>query len=133
MDRAELSDWLRLTLASGVGNETARKLLSAFGLPQSVFSQSSAALQQVVSAAQAAALKVEPPELENLLDVTWRWLQASGTGAAQRQILALSDPDYPVSLLNIEDPPLMLYLLGGAALPAPGLAFGGVPSIAVVG
>ena len=133
MDRNELAAWLRLTLASGVGNETARKLLSAFGLPQSVFSQSSAALQQVVSAAQAAALKVEPPELENLLDVTWRWLQESGTGAAQRQILALSDPDYPALLLNIEDPPLMLYLLGGAALPAPSLAFGGVPSIAVVG
>jgi DNA processing protein len=133
MDRAELSDWLRLTLASGVGNETARKLLSAFGLPQSVFSQSTVALQQVVSAAQAAALKVEPPELANLLDVTWRWLQESGTGADQRQILTLSDPDYPASLLNIEDPPLMLYLLGGAALPASGLTLSGVPSIAVVG
>ena len=133
MDRAELSDWLRLTLASGVGNETARKLLSAFGLPQSVFSQSTVALQQVVSAAQAAALKVEPLELASLLEVTWRWLQESGTGADQRQILTLSDPDYPASLLNIEDPPLMLYLLGGAALPASGLTLSGVPSIAVVG
>jgi DNA processing protein len=133
MDRDELAGWLRLALTGGVGNETARKLLTAFGLPASVFSQPSAALRQVVSAAQASALRVEPPDLAALLDRTWRWLQESGTGAAQRQILVLSDPDYPASLLNIEDPPLMLYLLGCAALPAPGLADNLNPCLGVVG
>ncbi|HEY5580239.1 MAG TPA: DNA-processing protein DprA [Rhodoferax sp.] len=113
MERDELAAWLRLTLSSGVGNASARKLLVAFGLPAAVFEQSSATLQQVVSAKQARALRSEPPELAALLEQTWAWLQESGAGSAQRQIVVLGDANYPQSLLNIEDPPLMLYLLGG--------------------
>lgn len=113
MERDELAAWLRLTLSSGVGNEAARKLLVAFGLPAAVFEQSSSTLQQVVSARQATALRAEPPELAPLLEQTWAWLQDTGVGGARRQIVVLGDANYPQSLLNIEDPPLMLYLLGG--------------------
>ena len=112
MERDELGSWLRLTLTPGVGNETARKLLAAFGLPDAVFSQSATALKQVVSTAQATALRAEPTELAALLELTWTWLQESGEKSAQRHIVVLGDPDYPASLLSIEDPPLMLYLLG---------------------
>jgi len=113
VERDELAAWLRLTLSSGVGLEAARKLLAAFGLPAAVFEQSSSALQQVVSAKQATALRTEPPELAALLEQTWAWLQDTGVGSARRQIVVLGDANYPQSLLNIEDPPLMLYLLGG--------------------
>lgn len=113
MERDELAAWLRLTLSSGVGNEAARQLLVAFGLPAKVFEQSSSTLQQVVSARQATALRAEPPELAPLLEQTWAWLQDTGVGGARRQIVVLGDANYPQSLLNIEDPPLMLYLLGG--------------------
>jgi DNA processing protein len=112
MEREELAAWLRLTLTPGVGNGTARKLLAAFGLPRAVFSQSGVALRQVVSEAQANSLRTEPPELAALLDLTWTWLQDAGAGRAQRQIVVLGDADYPASLLTIEDPPLLLYLLG---------------------
>ena len=112
MEREELAAWLRLTLTPGVGNETARKLLAAFGLPDAVFGQSAAALLQVVNPAQATALRAEPLELAALLERTWTWLQEAGPDSAQRQILVLGDADYPASLLTIEDPPLMLYLLG---------------------
>jgi DNA processing protein len=112
MERDELGSWLRLTLTPGVGNGTARKLLAAFGLPETVFTQSVAALGQVVSSAQAISLRSEPPELADLLSLTWTWLQSAGEGGARRHILVLGDADYPVSLLSIEDPPLMLYLLG---------------------
>ncbi len=112
MERDELNDWLRLTLTPGVGNGTARKLLSAFGLPQNVFRQTLPALLQVVSQVQAAALRSEPTELAELLTVTWDWLQTSGDGVAQRHIVVLGDADYPASLLAMDDPPLMLYLLG---------------------
>src|SRR5665647_2375531 len=125
MERDELAAWLRLTLTSGVGNERARKLLLAIGLPQAVFDQSAAALAQVVSATQAAAVRVEPPELAPLLELTWAWLQESGDRNGQRQIVVLGDADYPASLLTIEDPPLMLYLLGAGNFEA--------SSIAVVG
>ena len=116
MEREELGSWLRLTLTPGVGNETARKLLAAFGLPEAVFRQSRVALEQVVHEAQAAALRVQPNELAALLDLTLNWLRESGTAGAQRQIIVLGDADYPASLLRIDDPPLMLYLLGAGKL-----------------
>ena len=118
MERDELGSWLRLTLTSGVGNGSARKLLAAFGLPEAIFSQSTQALQQVVSAAQAISLRTEPAELAALLNATWTWLQDSGQDSAQRHILVLGDADYPASLLAMEDPPLMLYLLGAGKFAA---------------
>jgi len=110
MEREELGAWLRLTLTPGVGNDSARKLLAAFGLPESIFTQPVAALAQVVSRKQATSLHTEPPELAALLDTTWRWLDAD---RRQRRVVVLGDPVYPQSLLTIEDPPLMLYLMGG--------------------
>lgn len=129
MERDELGSWLRLSLTPGVGNETARKLLAAFGLPDAVWRQSASAIRQVAQPSQVLSLRTEPNELPALLDLTWHWLQASGGGAARRQILVLGDPDYPPSLLTIDDPPLMLYLLGAGSLASNTL----VNSIAVVG
>jgi DNA processing protein len=60
VDREELAAWLRLTLSEGVGNDSARRLLAAFGLPQAIFSQTLQALEQVVSPQKAADLTVEP-------------------------------------------------------------------------
>ena len=121
MERDELVGWLRLTLTPGVGNSAARKLLAAFGLPQSIFTQTTAALSQVVSPLQASELRREPPGLAVLLETTWQWLcagdgSAPTPGMALRRILVLSDAAYPAGLLNIEDPPLMLYLLGAGFL-----------------
>lgn len=113
MDRDELAAWLRLTLSEGVGNESARRLLAAFGLPQAIFSQSLAALEQVVSAPQAAQLLAEPEGLAPLLDTTWAWLQGQDE-TGQRRIITLGDPAYPASLLATEDPPLLLYTMGQA-------------------
>ncbi|MFM2276006.1 MAG: hypothetical protein RL211_1878 [Pseudomonadota bacterium] len=110
MEREELAAWLRLTLTPGVGNGSARKLLAAFGLPESIFTQPIAALAQVVSRKQATSLHAEPPELAALLETTWNWLEAD---RARRHIVVLGDTAYPQSLLTIEDPPLMLYLMGG--------------------
>ncbi len=133
MERQELDLWLRLTLTPGVGNATARKLLSAFGLPQSVFQQSASALRQVVNEAQTNALLATPRELDALLELTWNWLAQSGPGSARRRILVLGDPNYPPSFLSIEDPPLLLYLLGAGSLASDSLGNGQINSIAIVG
>ena len=125
MEREELASWLRLALTPGVGNDTARKLLNAFGLPSQVFRTPSAALRQRVTPAQAAALAQEPPELATQLDTTLAWLDGA-TDGSPRRVLHLADPDYPSALLDTEDPPLMLYLLGKAARGWP-------PAIAIVG
>ena len=115
MERDELAAWLRLTLTPGVGNDTARRLLAAFGLPQAIFQQGGAALRQVVTSAQADALAREPEGLPALLQATGDWLAAAEGGLARR-IATLGDSAYPASLLAIEDPPLMLYLLGQVQL-----------------
>jgi len=115
MDRTELSCWLRLSLTPGVGNETARKLLASFGLPDAIFAQSFSALRQVVNERQAQALSTLPEGLDAQLQATWDWLHAcrdDKTPGSAKAILTLADPRYPPALLATEDPPLMLYLQG---------------------
>ncbi len=109
MEREEREAWRRLSLTPGIGNESARRLLAAFGLPQQVFAQDSTALQQLLSPAQASALQTPPPEWAELLERTWAWLQAA---PEQRTVLSLGDRAYPPDLLDIDDPPLLLHLNG---------------------
>ena len=131
VERDELAGWLRLALTPGVGNSSARKLLTAYGLPPRIFAQSIAALGERVSAKQAVALQQEPPELADLLETTWQWLQAD---PASRRVLTLGDPHYPACLLEMEDPPLMLYGLGAAQVwTGKRLALNPEYSLAVVG
>ena len=129
MEREELGDWLRLTLTPGIGNETARKLLAAFGLPHTLWQQSTGALQQIVSSTQAAALRSKPDALGALLDLTWNWLQQTEADGIQRRVVVLGDAGYPQALYRIEAPPLMLYLMGTGGL----AELASQRSIAVVG
>jgi DNA processing protein len=109
MEHAELAAWLRLQLTPGVGNAGARKLLTAFGLPQAIFDASPISLEQVVSTQQSTALKQTPVDLSDLLETTWTWLQGNPD---THRVFALGDADYPQSLLNMEDPPVLLYAMG---------------------
>lgn len=111
MDRAELEAWLRLTLTPGVGNDAARRLLAAFGLPQAIFDQSAAALRQLLTPAQASALAQVPDALPAQLQATLDWLDGAQDGVARR-VITLGDAAYPASLLAIEDPPCLLYAMG---------------------
>jgi DNA processing protein len=133
MDRDELAGWLRLTLSDGVGNDAARKLLAAFGPPKSIFSQALNALAQVVSMNQARQLATEPEGLAALLEKTWAWLHPAPNTSAPRGIATIGDPGYPASLLNIEDPPLMLYWLGVGSLDPASGHYDPERSIAIVG
>jgi len=104
----ELQAWLRLTLTPGVGNGTARQLLAAFGSAQAVFDQSALTLRQLGSDKLASAVQTEPANLAGQLQTTLDWLQAGD----DRRVITLGDAGYPMALLDIEDPPLMLYMLG---------------------
>lgn len=122
MERDELAAWLRLALTPGIGNGAARKLLAAFGLPQQLFGQSPLALEAVLTPAQARALRTEPEGWTSQVETTWQWLQQDGC----RGILTLADTGYPPALLQTEDPPLVLYLVGTQPRSWP-------PAVAVVG
>jgi DNA processing protein len=108
----ELASWLRLALTPGVGPESARRLLAAWGEPRAIFEQNDTALRQVVSQAQAQALLEEPQGWRALSDETWLWLQARPEPGMARSLITLGDRHYPAALLQIPDPPLMLYALG---------------------
>lgn len=114
MEREELAGWLRLILTPGVGPQTARRLLAAFGLPAQVFAQSRLALEQVAGAAVAAALQRVPEDADAVLARTWDWLQQEPD---RRAIVTLGDARYPPALLHIDEPPLLLYLMGRLDLP----------------
>jgi DNA processing protein len=107
LERAEVNAWLRLTLAPGIGNGTARKLLAAFGSAEAIFTQPEAALRQLGTDKLVSAVQQCPEALPALLQTTLAWLAAGG----DRSIATLGSASYPPSLLNIEDPPLMLYML----------------------
>jgi DNA processing protein len=108
VDALELQAWLRLTLSPGIGNGGARKLLAAFGSVQAVFAQSATALRQLGTDKLVNAIQSEPPTLAAQLQTTLDWLQAGD----DRRVVVLGDAAYPPALLDIEDPPLMLYMLG---------------------
>ena len=103
----ELGAWLRLSLTQGVGNETMRRLLAAWGSAPAVFQQNESTLRQVVQPAQARALMATPEGWHALLEDTRQWLQVPG-----HALVSLGDADYPAALLDIPDPPLMLYAMG---------------------
>ena len=110
IDPEELGAWLRLLETPGVGRESARRLLSAFGSPQAVIEASSAARRELVGPIQATALATEPEHLAALIAATLAWRQSAAS--EPRAVITLGDPLYPRALLATDDPPLLLYAQG---------------------
>lgn len=102
---AELASWLALNQIPGLGNEGLRRLLQAFGTPTQVFATPVHTLQQVVQPVIAATITQGWNE-ETLAPI------ASWLADPHNHIVTLADPDYPQALLNISDPPLLLYVKG---------------------
>lgn len=107
----ELAAWLRLLLAPRIGNASARRLLAQFGGPEQVFAAPQAAWESCISPAQATQLARLPEHFAQRCATTWHWLHSAPQGLG-RAIITLADPRYPASLLEMEDPPLLLYAEG---------------------
>ena len=104
----ELAAWLRLTLIPGIGGESQRKLLAAFGLPEAIFAAGRLATRSVIG--DRADLLFDFDTTEEV-DRNIEWASQPG-----QSILTLADSAYPQSLLQIADPPNVLYVRGNAAL-----------------
>lgn len=109
-DSGALAAWLALALSDGVSSGHGRRLLSAFGLPGEVLRASRAALCEVVPASVADALG-RGARVQEGIRKTLEWV-----AQPDRHILCLDDARYPRSLLEIPDPPLLLYAEGDIAL-----------------
>ncbi len=116
---ADLASWIALNQIPGLGNESLRRLLQAFGTPEHIYATPTHALKQVVKpdVAEAIAQGFD----EDVLVPTATWLED-----ARNSIVTLADSDYPQALFNITDPPLLLYVKGRRDLL-------NRPSLAVVG
>jgi DNA processing protein len=106
---AELAAWVRLTAVPGIGGESQRHLLKAFGLPEAIFAASGSALRSVIGAELAERLASHDASVE--VDAALRWAAEPGN-----RIVTLADPAYPRALLATADPPALLYVKGRAEL-----------------
>ncbi|HSB48778.1 MAG TPA: DNA-processing protein DprA [Burkholderiales bacterium] len=115
----ELAAWLRLSLTPGLTGEALRRLLSAFGDPERVLAARPGALAQHVGAAAAAA--IHQGDATDAVAAAGRWLEDPANS-----VMTLADPQYPPRLLQIPDPPPLLYVMGRVELLSR-------PSLAIVG
>lgn len=106
----DLESWLRLSLVPGVGNQSLRKLLMAFGAPQQILAASHATLAKIVPAAVAAAI-CDGGAGADQLDAIAGWLENPAN-----HIVTLADTAYPQALLQTPDPPPLIYVKGRIGL-----------------
>jgi DNA processing protein len=103
-----LAAWLRLEQAAGIGVIAAHKLLSVFGSPECIFAADPAHLRSAVGE-QLAMTLLAPPSAATLelIEKTRAWAACAGN-----HVLTLADAAYSHLLLQIADPPLLLYAKG---------------------
>ncbi|MBP6675999.1 MAG: DNA-processing protein DprA [Vitreoscilla sp.] len=109
MSDDELLAWLRLVQAPGVGPGATRRLLAAFGSPQAVLRASPASWREVAGHEAATGLAQNHDDIATLHASTVAWLRAA---PETRHVVTLGDPAYPDTLLQIADPPVLLYAEG---------------------
>ena len=101
----DAADWIALSLVPGLGGEGFRRLLKSFGLPAHILGASHNQLSGIVKAEVARA--IADCSSSEAVERTLAWLDSAGN-----QLVTLADADYPAQLLEIPDPPPLLYLKG---------------------
>jgi len=116
---SEPAAWLALHLARGLSAAQLRALLGRFASPAAVLAQSRSSLAGVIPSTTAEAVLNEVDS--DRVKAALTWLEH-----ADNHLVTLADSDYPKLLLEIPDPPPLLYLKGRRDLL-------GAPCLAVVG
>ena len=113
------SQWLALIRAPGVGSRSIHKLLQHFGSIADIFSASASQLHAAGIKSAICTAILQPDE--RLIASDSAWLEAS-----DHHLITWGDPDYPVLLSEIPDPPAALFLKGNPELLK-------LPQLAIVG
>jgi DNA processing protein len=109
--------WVALALTPGLGSIRARKLVERFAGVENVF-------RATLTELEAAGLRAESAQAialgQSLESAEEELIRATSAGAA---VITLEDEAYPVTLKNIYDPPVLLYVRGEVSvLSDPGMA-----------
>ncbi|MGH8739462.1 MAG: DNA-processing protein DprA [Burkholderiales bacterium] len=100
-----LASWLQLTLTPGLGAAALRAMLRQFGLPQAVLERKRSELAPYASPDVLAAL--ESRQVQDAVARALEW-----AGQPDHHVVTLADEAYPRLLLEIADPPPVLYAAG---------------------
>jgi DNA processing protein len=111
--------WIALSLVPDLGPKAFCRLLGRFGTPDDVFAAATSDLKEVVPAPIAEC--ISDGYQERLLAPALAWLDETG-----HAVITLADERYPARLLEIADPPPLIYVDGEpATLNLPALAIVG--------
>lgn len=105
----DLALWIALSWVRGLGSQTFCQLLRAFGDPAGVYAATRKQLRDVVAVDIADEISAGPNH--DLISPALAWLQHEGN-----HVITLADQAYPKALLEIPDPPPLLYAKGNLQL-----------------
>ena len=100
-----LASWLQLTLTPGLGSAAIRAMLRQYGLPHLVLARKVSEL--AVHAAPAVVEALHSEAVGRAVEAALAWLERPGNA-----LVTLADAAYPRLLLEIPDPPPLLYARG---------------------
>ncbi len=101
----DIAYWVALSLIDGIGSVTLCQLLRKFGSPAGVFAASRSQLKEIVD--DQIASSIASGLDENAVAPTLTWLSNP-----HNHIITLADSLYPKALLEIANPPALLYAKG---------------------
>jgi len=120
--------WLALTMTPGIAARLSARLLREFGTPEAVFRASLTALE---------GCNLPAPVAQAIFKKQTFWRAEKEVAAVRRigcRVVQWNEPEYPQTLLQIYDPPVVLYVRGDAGiLNAPSLSIVGTRRPTVYG
>jgi len=102
--------WLALTLTPGIAARLSARLLREYGSPEGVFRASLTGIE---------SCNVPAPAAQAIFKKQMFWRAEKEVDALRKvggKLVNWKDPQYPQSLLQIYDPPVMLYVRGDAEI-----------------
>jgi DNA processing protein len=112
--------WLAMTMTPGIAARLSARLLREFGSPEGVFRASLTGLE---------ACNLPAPAAQAIFKKQTFWRAEKELDSVRRigcKLINWQEPEYPQALLQIYDPPVMLYVQGDASIL-------NSPSISIVG
>jgi len=100
-----LASWLQLTLTPGLGGTAIRAMLRQYGLPHLVLARKASELAAHAAPSVLEALRSEG--VRRAVEAALAWLEQP-----RNALVTLADASYPRLLLEIPDPPPVLYARG---------------------
>ena len=89
----DIESWLSLNLIDGLGGESIRRLLVAFGNPATILSAHTIALERIVK--NPIAKRIKQGADRNKIAGALKWLEDPINA-----IITLADPDYPAQVME---------------------------------